>query len=186
MENSCILKRLPALLMLTIISPKILRWLQCEGNTMFPSFAILNCQYIFVWTVTILSQPSSFSSFSPSAVSFFQAAGCMVSCQCLTSPHVQTFFGNYKQPSQPREAFVDSFPVCINIYQTEKHGHMSTVRRFPCVARWRAHSCLGLKYDPSIRFVLLRHSVCVWGGGGGDSLIAKPRLPKLICAHDYI
>lgn len=55
--------------------------------------------------------------------------GCRVSSQCLTSPHVQTFLGIYKQLSQPREAFVDCFPACINIYQPGKHSHMSAMRR---------------------------------------------------------
>lgn len=153
------------------VSPNILQCLHCEGNKMFPSFAILNSQHIIVWIVTILSKPSSFSSFTPSAVSFFldRAAGCLVSCQCLTSPRVQTFFGNYKQPSQPREAFVDSFPVCINIYQAGKHRHMSTMRRFPRVALWWAHSCSGLKCDPNIGFVVLKHSV-QWRGGGESPL----------------
>ena len=112
--------------------------LHCGGTKMFPSFAILNSQYIIIWIVTNSSRPSSFPSFSPLSCFFFldRAAGCIVSSQCLASPRVQTFFGNYKQPSQPREAFVDSFPVCINIYQARKHRQMSTMRRFLRVARW--------------------------------------------------
>lgn len=64
------------------------------------------------------------------------AAGCIESSQCLASLRLQTFFGNYKQPSQPREAFVDSFADCINIYQALKHRQTSTMRRFLRVAWW--------------------------------------------------
>ncbi len=105
-----------------------------------------------------------------------RAAGCIVSSQCLASPHVQTFFGNYKQPSQPREARVDSFPVCINIYQAWKHRQMSTMRRFLRVARWRAHSCSGLKCNPSIRFVVFKHFVQLHGGGGVPASLADAEL----------
>lgn len=156
---SCLVR--PSRLSVLSFTPKILQCLHCGGNKMFPSFAILNSQYIIIWIVTNLSKPSSFPSFSPSAVFFFldRAAGCIVSSQCLASPRVQTFFGNYKQPSQPREAFVDSFPVCINIYQARKQRQMSTMRRFLRVARWWARSCSGLKRNPSIRFVVLKHFV---------------------------
>lgn len=101
-----------------------------------------------------------FPSFTLSCISFLdRAAGCIVSSRCLASPHVQTFLGNYKQPRQPREAFVDSFSVCINIYQARKQRQMSTMRRFLRVARWWADSCSGLKSNPSIRFVVLTHFV---------------------------
>lgn len=81
-----------------------------------------------------------FSPFHPLGCFLFyffdRVAGCIVLSQCLASPHVQTFLGNYKQPSQPREAFVDSLPVCINIYQARKQRQMSAMRRFLRVARW--------------------------------------------------
>lgn len=52
-----------------------------------------------------------FSLFHPLSCFFLfldKAAGCIVSSQSLASLHVQTFFGNYKQPSQPREALSTS------------------------------------------------------------------------------
>lgn len=130
-----------------------------------------------------------FSLFLPLSCFFFldKAAGCIVSSQCLASPHVQTFFGNYKQPIQPREAFVDSFPVCINIYQARKQRQMSTMRRCLRVAQWWAHSCSGLKRNPSIRFVVLKHFVKLQGVGGkweGSSLAAVELENSLIAKMD--
>lgn len=149
---------------------------------MFQSFTILNSQYIIIWIFTNLSNPPSFPSFTPSAVFFFldRAAGCIVSSQCLASPHVQTFLGNYKQPSQPREAFVDSFPVCINIYQARKQRQMSTMRRFLRVAQWWAHSCSGLKHNPSIRFMLLTHFV----DGGSPHLFGCCKTGEFLDSQD--
>lgn len=101
----------PSHLSVGSFTPKILQCLHCWGNKMSPSFAILNSQYLIIWIVTNLSKPSSFPSFTPSAVFFLfldKAAGCIVSSQSLASLHVQTFFGNYKQPSQPREALSTS------------------------------------------------------------------------------
>lgn len=115
------------------------------------------------------TQAFIFSPLSPRQLIFFfldRAAGCIVSSQRLTSLRVQTFFGNYKQPRQPREAFVDSFPVCINIYQAGKQRQMSTMRRFLRVARWLARSCSGLKRNPSIRFEVLKHVVQLQEGKG--------------------
>lgn len=136
---------------------------------MFPSFAISDSQYIIIWNVTNLSEPSSSHSFAPLAM-FSPLTGQLVALYHLNVSLrrvYKPFFGNYKQPGQPREAFVDSFPVCINIYQARKHRQMSTMRRFLRVARWWAHSCSGLKCNPTIRFVVLKHfvqwrvSVCV-------------------------
>lgn len=121
---------------------------------------------IFFFFFAIVDCPSHYPrpALAPSAVFFSldRAAGCMVWFECLTSLRVQTFFGIYKQPRQPREAFVDYFPACINIYQPGKHRHMSAMRQCLRVARWRAGSCLGLKCDPKTRFVVLKHSVRQW------------------------
>lgn len=79
-----------------------------------------------------------FPAFTPSAVSFFHLTGQLlalyhlnVSLCCM----LQTIFGNHKWPSQPRGAFVDSFPVCINIYQARKQRQMSTMRKCLLVTR---------------------------------------------------
>lgn len=74
----------------------------------------------------ILSRPL-FSYFTLSAVYSFPdgAASYVISSPCLTSLRLWTFLGSYKQLRQPRQAFVYLFPVCINIYQAGKHGHVT-------------------------------------------------------------
>lgn len=149
---------------------------------MFPSFAILNSQFVMIWILTNSSKPSSFPTPTPPQLLLLfldRAAGCIVSSQCLASPHVQTFFGNYKQPGQPREAFVDCFPVCINIYQAGKHRQMSTMRQFLHVAQWRARSGPGLNRNPGITFVVVKtFCVIAMRGPKPQRLLQSWRIPR--------
>lgn len=104
----------------------------------------------------ILSRPL-FSYFTLSAVYSFpaQAASYVISSPCLTPLRLWTFLGSYKQLRQPRQAFVDLFPVCINIYQAGKHEHVTGMTWCLCDARgwddlfritnWSKHLICGIK-----------------------------------------
>lgn len=106
----------------------------------------------------ILSRPL-FSFSTLSAVYSFSdgAASYVISSPSLTSLRLWTFFGSYKQLRQPRQAFVDLFPVCINIYQAGKHRHVTGMTWCLCDARGWADS-LGLATDPNIWSVALKQS----------------------------
>lgn len=173
----------PCRLSVFSFTPKILQCLQLWREHNVPIFRHFKLSIHNYMDCNQFIQAFIFSLFHPLSCFFFfldRAAGCIVSSQCLASPHVQTFFGNYKQPSQPREAFADSFTFCINIYQARKHRQMSTMRRFHRVARWWAHSCSGLKCNPSIRFVVLKHFVQLQKGGDPNSLAAAELVNSLI------
>lgn len=125
-----------------------------------------------------------FPAFTPSAVSFFHLTGQLlalyhlnVSLCCM----LQTIFGNHKWPSQPRGAFVDSFPVCINIYQARKQRQMSTMRKCLLVTRLWAHP--GSKCNPSIRFVVLKHCCTVSRVGGSPLAPAELEISLIANIH---
>lgn len=118
-----------------------------------------NSQYIIIWMVTNSYKPSSFPLHPRS---FYSSIGQLVAADHLDVSHrrvYKPFLASTSSRVSQERLLSTPLPVCINIYQPGKQRQMSTMRQFIRVVWWRAHSCTGLKCNPSIRFVVVKHFV---------------------------